>query len=250
MGERRRESRVERIERRTEPFMLLLAFVYLMLIVARFLPETPAFVRASLGTAEFVIIAVFAVELAVRVWAAEQRLAYLRRNWLSVLIVVLPFLRPLRLLLLLPFFLRTVGGLQRLLGRFRGAYVLAVAALSVFMAALLMLAFERRANPEIEGFGDAVWWAFVTITTVGYGDIAPLTPEGRAVATFLMVLGITLFGVLTAGLAAFFVEGSAEEGSEGVTTRDVLDKLEALERRVEEQNRILESLKREDRARR
>jgi voltage-gated potassium channel len=225
--------------------MLLLAFVYLLLIIARFLPEVPGFVRASLGTVELVIIAVFAVELAVRVWAAERRLAYLRRNWLSVLIVLLPFLRPLRLLMLLPFFLRTLSGLRRLLGRYRGAYVAAVAALSVFTAALLMLAFERRANAEIENFADALWWAFVTITTVGYGDISPVTGEGRIIAVFLMVLGITLFGVLTAGLAAFFVEGASwEEEPEEVTARDIMRKLESLERRLDEQDRALERLRR------
>ena len=65
---------------------------------------------------------------------------------------------------------------------------------------------ERGAvGTEVYSFGDAAWWALVTVTTVGYGDIAPVTGEGRIVAAGLMMVGVALFGVATASVAAWFV---------------------------------------------
>ena len=60
---------------------------------------------------------------------------------------------------------------------------------------------ERDGNGEINSYGDAAWWAVTTVTTVGYGDIAPVTVEGRLIAAVLMVTGIAAFGVVTANIA-------------------------------------------------
>lgn len=68
------------------------------------------------------------------------------------------------------------------------------------------MAAEEGGDATIESFGDASWWAVSTVTTVGYGDMFPVTPAGRAIAAFLMVTGIALFGVLTANLATFLLE--------------------------------------------
>jgi voltage-gated potassium channel len=70
----------------------------------------------------------------------------------------------------------------------------------------------ERANPDanIQSFGDAVWWAATTVTTVGYGDRYPTTTEGRLVAVGLMLTGIALLGVVTAALASGFVERLSE----------------------------------------
>ncbi|MFH1560908.1 MAG: potassium channel family protein [Chloroflexota bacterium] len=64
---------------------------------------------------------------------------------------------------------------------------------------------EGSENASILSFPDALWWAVVTITTVGYGDMVPVTAAGRAIAFVLMLGGITFFGGLTANLAAFLV---------------------------------------------
>jgi voltage-gated potassium channel len=100
---------------------------------------------------------------------------------------------------------------------------------------------EHDSGGPIQSFGGALWWALATVTSVGYGDVYPVTPAGRTVAFVVMVVGITVFGVLTAGIAAYFVESSAEEGRGGDERLDlILEKLDSLEERVEELDRRME----------
>ncbi len=94
---------------------------------------------------------------------------------------------------------------------------------------MLVLSVEEGADSSIESFGDALWWATTTITTVGYGDTYPVTGPGRGVAAFLMISGIALFGVLTANIAAFFVERTTEGDDE----REVSAKLDEILRRLD-----------------
>jgi voltage-gated potassium channel len=86
-------------------------------------------------------------------------------------------------------------------------YTVATALLLVLVAALAELSAEQNApGATIRTFPEAVWWAFVTITTVGYGDYTPVTETGRLVAIGLMISGIALLGVVTATIASWFVE--------------------------------------------
>lgn len=93
----------------------------------------------------------------------------------------------------------------------------------------------------IRNFGDALWWAIATITIVGYGDAVPVALEGKAVAVFLMLVGIALFGVLTAGIAAYFLE-SADQKGRGVGTKELMERLELIEALLEKQNETLAAL--------
>lgn len=142
-----------------------------------------------------------------RVVLAPDRLRYLLRHWLDVIVVALPLLRPLRLLRLVPL-LRVLN--RRATTGLRGRlaiYVAGGAALLAFCGALTVLDAERT-NPDanITGFGDAIWWAATTMTTVGYGDRYPTTGVGRLAAVALMVAGIAVLGVVTATLASWLVE--------------------------------------------
>ncbi|MBD3183624.1 hypothetical protein GF312_15140 [Candidatus Poribacteria bacterium] len=69
-----------------------------------------------------------------------------------------------------------------------------------------MALFERGANDNLNSISDAVWWSFVTVTTVGYGDISPVTIGGRIVAVVVMIFGIGFLGMFTATIASIFVE--------------------------------------------
>jgi voltage-gated potassium channel len=109
-------------------------------------------------------------------------------------------------------------------------YVLAVAGGLVVVAAALASYFERGAGGSIKDFPTALWWAVTTITTVGYGDTYPVTAEGRGVGVLLMLIGITVFGLLTANVAAFFVQSNQTE--ESVSLQDVMRKLDAMQQQV------------------
>ena len=85
------------------------------------------------------------------------------------------------------------------------------------------------AEPQIKTFGDGFWWALVTITTVGYGDITPLTTLGRLVAGTLMFVGLGLIATVTAIVSAKFIANYVDHH----TNDDVLEKLEELEDEIE-----------------
>lgn len=121
--------------------------------------------------------------------------------------------------------------------------LLIVVALNL-VAAALVLTFER-ATPggNIHSYPDALWWAVTTITTVGYGDRFPMSAAGRGVAVVLMVSGIALFGVITASIAAYFVEQKAEHDLAGRLDR-VLERLDVIEAKLRpaEQEHFKESI--------
>lgn len=157
-------------------------------------------------------------ELLVRFVVAEDRWVFVKRHPIDVLAAVLPVLRPLSLLRLVTVFkvLNRYAG-SSLRGRV-GVYLAGSATLIVLTGALAILDAERGGRGPIQSFGDALWWATATITTVGYGDMYPATAEGRFVAAGLMVCGIAVIGVVTASFASWILERveEIEEIEEGV----------------------------------
>jgi voltage-gated potassium channel len=87
-----------------------------------------------------------------------------------------------------------------------------VALLMTVFCSIAVLHFEDEPGANIKTGEDAVWWAVATITTVGYGDRYPVTPEGRFIAAILMCAGVGLFGVFSGFLAAWFIGPQAAEG--------------------------------------
>jgi len=89
-----------------------------------------------------------------------------------------------------------------------------VALTSLFLAYIagiqITIIEKPLANSNIKSIEDGLWWALTTVTTVGYGDRYPVSTEGRFIAFFLMVLGISLLGVMTATVAAWFVKMSED----------------------------------------
>lgn len=170
-------------------------------------PGLPGLVIMTCSAIAWVTWLLFAIDLVVRVVLAADRRRYLLRHWFDVLVVALPLLRPLRLLRLVSL-LRVLN--RRAATGLRGrlvVYVAGGAGLLALCGALAVLDAER-ASPEanITTFGDAIWWAATTMTTVGYGDRYPTTGVGRLAAVALMVGGVAVLGVVTATLASWLVE--------------------------------------------
>ena len=157
----------------------------------------------------------FALDLIHGIWKADSKKEYLKRHPLELASVLLPFLRPLRLMRVISF-----GGLalQKVaIGR-QFAITVKVALSAVFIsyiAAIQITISERTVEgSNIKTFSDGLWWAVTTVTTVGYGDRYPTTTEGRLLAVLLMVTGISLVGVITASVAAWFVKLSQDDNSQ------------------------------------
>ena len=168
----------------------------------------------------------FIADYIVSLALAKERWQWFYRHLFDLTVIALPALRPLRLLRLVTL-VRTLQGIAGT--AFRGrvvAYVAVTTALLVFVAALAILDTERAASGAlITTFGDALWWAFVTITTVGYGDLYPVTVTGRLIAAGVMLGGIALSGVVTATLASWIVDSVAKRDVEvqAATRREVAE---------------------------
>jgi voltage-gated potassium channel len=171
--------------------------------------------------------AIFVVDYLVNFALSTTRWRWFYTHLLDLLIVALPALRPLRLLRLITVLVllhRTAGT------KFRGRVVIYTATagvLLVFVAALATLDAERGApGATITTFGNALWWAFVTITTVGDSAFSPITITGRLVSAGLMLGGIALLGVVTATFVSWIVERVAQrEEADQAATRGQLNEL-------------------------
>jgi len=188
--------------------------------------------------------AVFVVDYLINLWLSPERWRWFIWNLHELLIAALPFFRPLRLLRLvtvLSVLHRTVGGTLR--GRV-ATYVAGSAAMLVLVGALAVLNVEQNAqDAKIVNLGDAAWWAITTITTVGYGDLYPVTPLGRVVAAALMMSGIAVIGVVTASIASWLVQRIEQNTEAAVTASEeplrnelaeLLDEVSALRREIAE----------------
>jgi voltage-gated potassium channel len=179
----------------------------------------------------------FVADYVARVWVARDRWQYFTKHLLDLLIVALPALRPLRLLRLVVLF-RILN--RKAAATLRGRvplYVTISASTLVVCAALAVLDAERTvAGSNIKTFGSALWWAVVTVTTVGYGDHFPVTLQGRVVAGGLMIGGVALIGVVTASFAAWFIDRvrDREDEVEAATQRDLVQIAAQLEALTEE----------------
>ena len=102
--------------------------------------------------------------------------------------------------------------------------------LRTILAALIFFIFQFGylfyvSEPDVRNLGDGIWWALVTITTVGYGDITPVTTLGRVVASSLMLLGLGLIATITAIVSAKFIQNFVDHH----TNDDVLEKLDEMQ---------------------
>jgi voltage-gated potassium channel len=231
------DLQLERWERRTSVPLLAAAGLFLVAYAWPILqPDLPRTAGRACSTVSWTVWVTFGIDLLVRLSLAEHRRQFVHRNWLDVVTLAVPMLRPLRAL-------RAVVALNILSRRGKGfvrgrvvAYVVAAVGIVGFVAALAMLDAER-ANPgaNIDSFGDALWWAATTVTTVGYGDQFPTTTEGRFVGVGLMLTGIALLGVITAALASWFVEKVAEVQSAEERTEEGVSDLVAEVRRLRQE---------------
>jgi voltage-gated potassium channel len=233
-----------------------MAILAILFIVAGALEDHPigSLNEHTVLPLEMAITAVFALEFAVRFFAADSRARYIRSHWIDLL-ALLPAIRFLRLLRLgrvvyifrAPRFLR-LGIFVRFLAQANrtanqvswiatrnGVHVALIASLGlVVIGGSAVWEMEHSINPLFTRFGDAIWWAFATLATVGYGN-GPVTLSGRAVAVVLMVVGISCFGLITATVTTLFVHRANPSEDSAVEVlaalRDIQHRLERLESR-------------------
>jgi voltage-gated potassium channel len=221
----RSDQRADDWERRTAGPLTALAVVFLVAYAVPILrPDLHRDWRDACEVADLVIWALFVGDYVVRFLLHVRRVRFVRGHLFDLAVLLLPVLRPLRVLRL---FTAVLVLTRRTEGWARGRlalYVGATSILLIFVAALAVLDSERvDPDANITSYGEALWWACVTITTVGYGDHFPVTTDGRLVAIGLMMGGIGLIGFVTGSLATWIVDRIAvkDDNKQDATKSDI-----------------------------
>jgi voltage-gated potassium channel len=192
-----------------EIFVIMLVITYAILLSADF-SEHPLLTDELMNGVDIGLITFLIVEYVIRLWRAENKRKFVIDNWFD-LVAMIPFdyyfylarfmrvLRLIRILRASPFLWSMVRSapMRRVFG---------IVTLIMLWSSMAIYLLEYGVNDNINSFGDALWWSIVTTTTVGYGDISPVTPGGRIMATILMLTGIGMLGALTANFANHWTE--------------------------------------------
>jgi len=158
----------------------------------------------------------FFAEFCIRFYQAKDKIAFIKWGWIDLIssIPAISYLRAGRILRLIRLLrlIRAFRSTQMFVkfvfrNKAKGAFtsVTILAVLLIIFSSIAILQVEKDPNSNIKSAEDAIWWAYVTITTVGYGDKFPVTTEGRIIAAVLMTAGVGLFGTFTAYISSWFV---------------------------------------------
>ena len=192
--------------------------------------------RAFIDAVNIVVLVAFAVDYMAEFAVVSNRRVYVRSEYLSLLIVVgqaltlvpslaafglLRTLRAARLLRVVAIAIRAaaIGGSasrdgRRMLREHAASFALGMAGLTwLTSAAAFTVAEDVGVSGRIHSFFDALWWSLSTITTVGYGDIYPVTTAGRIIGGFTMIVGISTFALVTAKIAQFLVRSEENQAA-------------------------------------
>jgi voltage-gated potassium channel len=227
----------QRYERMTAVPMIVVSLAFVALLIYPIAVQTTPAVDSSLRATNWILWGVFATDYVVRFILAPGKLRFVKRNLLDLAVVVLPLLAPLRILsglralrVLRAFtVLSVIAKAQRtsrnVVNPQSVGTTLLILLVVISVGAALEYQFERgAANANITSYGDSLWWAVSTVTSVGYGDKYPVTMEGRGIAALMMFVGIGTASLLAAGLTTVFVGRESQED-----TKAILERLEAIE---------------------
>lgn len=206
-----------------ELFMILLAILSIITLWSN---------NPSLEIVDTIIWIIFVIDVSIRFIKSENKLEYIKKNPFDI-IAIIPldnifrlarFARLIRIIRLLAIVNRT--SLFKVLKTNSLDKIIFITTMLIFLAAIPI----KKVEPNIDTYGDALWWAIVTATTVGYGDISPETGLGRLIALILMIFGIGLLGMITGSIATFFIGKEKEEiqGTNVTFIKKELDRIDEL----------------------
>ena len=210
----------------------------------------------SLFTNWLVLLA-FLFEITLLTTLVDNKILFLRTNWMNLLIIIcgIPIileggemaaaLRSFRVLIALQVFVNASNTFRELLGRNHLGTTLAVSLIIMVIAGMLMAGID----PAIESVWEGLWWAWVTITTVGYGDLVPVSGEGRVLGAILILIGVGLFAMLTASISVLFISRTDVEMEKNLHQQIHENEIKAMAQlsRIEKKLERLEALLEQER---
>jgi voltage-gated potassium channel len=197
--------------------VVLSVYVLATLLLELFVPMSHELTRLLLIIDDAICV-VFLIDFGVRFYRAPDKLHFMKWGWIDLLASIptahmfhagraFRLVRVLRVLRAFRSVRHLIFHLYRSPAQGTFASVVLIAVLLIIFSSIVILEVETAPNSNIKTAEDALWWSYVTITTVGYGDYYPVTTFGRLVGLLLMTAGVGLFGTFTAYVASWFVRG-------------------------------------------
>lgn len=232
-------------------FTLVLSIYVLITLFIESVVAIPSDVSEVLRITDNIICMFFLTDFAIRFKAAESKRSFMKWGWIDLLSSI-PMLdafrygRIVRVVRVLRI-LRAVRSTKVILSyvfknKMQGTFSLVsvVSIILVIFGAIAMLQLEKGVDgSNIHSANDALWWAFVTITTVGYGDFYPVTYEGRIIAAILMTAGVGLFGTFTGFVASWFLEEDEDDQGKHIVT-SLKDEVSELRSEIQQLKELIE----------
>ncbi len=239
----------ERWERRGEGPLFLASLLFLVLFAWSSLSQTDNALDHIADIGMWLVWLGFLIDYLVRLALAKHRWRWFFKHIWELALVILPMFRPLRVLRVLP----TLVLMQRFSAsnaRVTVTWYTSVASILLLIVAALTLFDAEAAAPdtEVNTFPDALWWALTTVTTVGYGDIAPVSTQGRMIASVLMLSGIAIAGVVTAMVSSWLVQqvqndsDKQEQLNDDARHHELMNELASLRAEMREMREQLQQL--------
>lgn len=242
-----------------EIFIAILSLIACIIIIIQSTLDLQNDVAYILDIVDNAIWLIFVLDYLVRFVKSDNKIKFIKNNKIDLL-SILPFnsifqsLRMFRFAKVLRLAkLAKIARFLVLIYKFKSRadkflctnnfqYILLITIVTVFLGAGGICVTENKT------FGDALWWSFVTTTTVGYGDISPSTDEGRIIASILMLVGIGFVGMLTGTISTYFLSNKSKHKTyknEAIETiQERLNDFESLSRKdLEDMHKVLLSLK-------
>lgn len=225
-----------------------------MLLVALWIPvqwylgETQLITPAMASVGDWLVWLAFLIETALLTALVRNKRHYLLHNWMNLAIIfgglpviwqytpLIGLMRSLRLVLVVVILARLSRTIRKLLSRHQLGATLAVAFITMVLSGVIV----SRLDPSIGSAWDGMWWAWVSMSTVGYGDVVPQNAAGRLFGALLILFGVVVISLLTASLSAFFIGGDVEkveheEREADRMLKEISERLERVERLLEQQ---------------
>ncbi len=222
-----------KLERVTDVPLMILAAGAIPLLAELWFWQSGDSARAVAIGLYLLIWIVFISELLIRIGLSLDRAQYIKLHWFDVLVALFPPIRPLRIPLVVCFGTSAYGRVVRFA---HVDFLVSYAITLVLWIATLVNTVERGHDSTIDSFQDALWWSIATVTTVGYGDVVPVSAAGRALAYVLMLGGIGLFAALTANLASMLTRREDPEPAALTALTEEVRQLRETVERLEERD--------------
>ncbi|AZL85781.1 ion transporter [Aliivibrio salmonicida] len=229
---------------------LILSFLSLIVISSLlFLPLNSAS-KAMLIGIDTTICALFLLQLSIDLLRSQDRRQYMKDHWIDF-IASIPIIEPIRyarifhILRICRLFRSSQSVLKQIKKNRKEATIASILVLMVTLISLgsvFMLVFEgQNPNANIQTAGDAIWWAFVTISTVGYGDHYPITVAGKILAVFIIISGVGIFGMIS-GLITSIITEPEKVREKHMHEQEQIVRSQKLDLLLQQQTEILERL--------